>query len=127
MLRLSRTTLPHRRIDQSKKIITSEHYMFKKVQTSFFSTAVAKAGITAQVQAAQVLVDVEKWLKKEFGDGVQKFAIPSYVKNGIIHIAIKHPAIAEEVHNKEAALLHELRSMYPHEKLHSVRFIVSQE
>lgn len=101
--------------------------MFKKVQTSFFSGVVAKAGISAQVQAAQVLLDVEKWLQKEFGQGIEKFAIPSYVKHGLIHIAITHPAIAEEIHIKEEALIHDMRMLYPEEKISGISFIVARE
>lgn len=101
--------------------------MFKKVQQSFFAGVVAKAGISSQVHAAQILVDAEEWLKKEFGNGVEQFATPAYVKNGALHIAVKHPALAEEIHRKEEALLSGLRSSYPYQKLYSIRFIVSKD
>ncbi|MCW1930030.1 MAG: DUF721 domain-containing protein [Candidatus Kerfeldbacteria bacterium] len=101
--------------------------MFKKVQSSFFSGVVAKAGISAQVQAAQILVDAEQWLKKELGDGVEQFAYPAYIKNGALHIAVKHPALAEEIQRKEEALLHGLRSSYPHQRLYAIRFIVFKD
>lgn len=100
--------------------------MFKKVQSSFFSGSIARAGIGTQVNAAQILIDIERWLQEEFGKGVERFATPSYIKQGYLHIAITHPAIAEEIQKKEDALIKTIQSAHRNQRIIGVRFIIQK-
>lgn len=75
---------------------------------SFFGGGLAKAGMSAQIIAAQHIEIAKELIQERFGDGALSHARPTYIKNRSLAIEVMHPAIAEELRLQEEGFVQEL-------------------
>lgn len=100
--------------------------MFKKA-SSLFKKQLQQAGIAEQVEATQVLSFTEEVLKSLFGIGTLLHAKPQSLHARTLTIAIAHPAVAEQIRQKEEHIIHEVNKRVGRPEVIRLQFTSLQE